>query len=96
MDPSVFRISFKPVVNYFISCGDALSQLVNAVVFFSGNANQSLSARCYEQRDHWFFGRLKVVVDKIFLFFGDDNHCESSYRRELALCHRRIRSQRET
>lgn len=69
---------------YFKTGGDALSQLVNAWVFRSGNANESLSGRCWNQREHWFFGRLRPVIDQIFVWFGEEDHCEKSYWRDVA------------
>jgi len=75
-------------LQYVISVGDALSQLFNAAVFLSGNANQSVSGRCHEQRDHRFFGKLRVVINA--LFFLQDDHCKESWEADLRRARRRI------
>lgn len=69
--------------NYLLTVGDASSQLLNAVVFNSGNANESLSGRCWRQREHWFFGNLRHAIDTGALVFGDTNHCVSAYRNDV-------------
>ena len=69
--------------DYFNTIGDGLSQLLNAVLFNSGNANESLSGRCFRQRDHWFFGRLEVVINALFNWFGQEDHCERAYATDL-------------
>jgi len=68
---------------YLLTVGDASSQLLNAAVFNSGNANESLSGRCWRQREHWFFGNLRPAIDRVFLALGDTNHCASSYHNDV-------------
>lgn len=69
---------------YFLTAGDAASQLLNAVLFNSGRANQSLSGRCYEEREHWFFGRLgRWLIDPVAGLFGNKNHCYMSYLNDV-------------
>jgi hypothetical protein len=93
MNSSMFKVfSLEPVRKYFCVLGDSVSQLLNAFLFNSGNANESVSARCWRQRDHWFFGRLRVIVDKVFSWFGGENHCRNSYRAEIALAILRSRA----
>lgn len=67
-------------MRYLISVGDAASQLLNALVFFSFDANQSLSGRCWEHRDHWFYGPLGEGID---LIFGGGHCCEASRKDTL-------------
>lgn len=74
------------VIRYLITVGDAFSQLLNATLFFSQNANQSLSARCHENRDALLFKYLGIGIDAVFSVFGEDNHCERSYKRDIARC----------
>lgn len=64
---------------YLLTVGDCLSQLVNAVVFFSGDPNESLSARAYRCRENRFWWLMQVAIDTLFSLFGYDEHCISSY-----------------
>jgi len=61
----------------------ALDQLVNTIL--AGHADETLSARAYRlSRDrgrHW----PRRVIDA--LFFWEPDHCEKSYRVELARKH---------
>ncbi len=79
---------------YFHTLGDALSQLLNALLFHSGNANESLSGRCWRQRDHWFFGRLRVVVDALSRLVGETEHCEKSHAADVARASATLRNAR--
>ncbi len=64
------------VFGYLHRVGDALSQLLNIVVFFGPNPNESLSGRCWRQRDHWFYGRLHNFIDLLFRVLGSQSaHC---------------------
>lgn len=66
---------------YLITAWDTVSQLLNAWLFNSTNANQSLSGRCWEERDHWFWGRFRVFIDFLFLkIFKQEDHCFKAYR----------------
>ncbi len=87
-------MSVIPKTGYFHTVGDALSQLLNAVLFHSGNANESLSGRCWRQREHWFFGRLKVVLDVSAGVFGDVDHCENSHLSDVARASTTLRNAR--
>jgi len=75
MKPLKYR---KSVVNYFITLGDIFSTFLNHTLFFSFDGNQSLSGRCFENRHHWFFGRLRKVIDAIFSKWEKD-HCEACF-----------------
>lgn len=69
---------------YLLTVGDALSQLLNAVVFFSGNANESLSGRCWRQRDHWLFGTLRKGIDWLFRVVARQrDHCEWAFKNDI-------------
>ncbi len=68
---------------YLISVGDALSQLLNALVFVSLNANESLSGRCWRMRDHWFYGALRKIIDLVFKLFGNSNHCRGAFENDV-------------
>lgn len=69
--------------HYLLTVGDALSQLLNAAVFLSGNANESLSGRCFRQRDHWLYGRLQVMIDAVAAMLGDYGHCARAHRKDV-------------
>jgi hypothetical protein len=79
------------ILKYIITVGDALSQLINVTLFFSMNANQSLSSRCYESRDVLVFKYLGMGIDKVFSLLGEDNHCERAYKRDIVRCLLRCR-----
>ena len=80
---------------YFMTVGDALSQLLNAAVFLSGNANESLSGRCWRQRDHWFFGRAMRAIDAVAHKMGDVGHCANAYRHDVSRAHATIELDRK-
>ena len=62
---------------YLLRVGDATSQWFNATLF-NGSANESISGRAYrEQRKHMF------IIDGIFAWFGDYNHCRESYLNDV-------------
>lgn len=73
---------FLRIGTYFIRCGDALSQLVNVVIFLSDNPNESLSGRSYRQKRHWFWGKMLIVLDVIFSPF-ESNHCQKSHENDV-------------
>jgi hypothetical protein len=66
------------MMGYFITAGDALSQLGNAVFFNSGNANESISGRSFRQQHKPFWGFMQKVVNTLFYPFEKD-HCEQAY-----------------
>ena len=68
---------------YLIHVGDALSQLLNVMVFLSDNPNESLSGRCYRQKDHWWFGRLRRTIDAVAHLMGDVGHCANAHRYDI-------------
>lgn len=81
---------------YLVAVGDAISQLLNAVFLNSRNPNQAISSRCWEQRYHWFFRRLKKVIDWVaYKVFKQDNHCEKSWQRDLERAEAFVRTQKQ-
>ena len=54
---------------YLLRCGDALSQLINVVIFLSDNPNESLSGRSYRQKRDWFWGKMLILLDSAFWVF---------------------------
>jgi hypothetical protein len=85
-------IKDKVKTGYFNTIFDALSQLINAVAFNSGNANESISGRCWRQREHWFFGRLLVVIDSVFWI--DNGHCERAHWSDVSRASKTMRNAR--
>lgn len=68
---------------YFFTVGDALSQLSNAVLFNSKDANQSISGRSYRQKDSsWFWGKMYIFVNFLFQKV-DQDHCKASHDNEI-------------
>lgn len=55
-----------------------LTQTLN--VFTGGDPDETLSSRAGKarRRGSWFGTLLANVIDKIFSYLGDDNHCEKS------------------
>ena len=63
---------------YCVRVGDALSQLINVVIFLSDNPNESLSGRSYRQKRDWFWGKMLILLDSAFWVF-QKNHCQKAY-----------------
>ena len=58
-----------------------LDQFVGTVIPGS-YPDETISARCWRQRDRFVWGLLRQIVD--ILFFWDRDHCETSYASETA------------
>lgn len=67
---------------YLLRVGDALSQLLNVVVFLSKNPNESLSGRSYRMRRKWFWGKMLILIDFLFLPFQKE-HCRKSHENDV-------------
>ena len=69
------------VRDYFIRIGSATSQLVNVVVLFGDNPNESISGRSYrmakEGRRRW--SHLQSILNLFFSIFGQKDHCYKAY-----------------
>ena len=52
IEPSGRSIGFR-LCRYGVRVGDAVSQLINVVVFLSINPNESISGRSYRMRRNW-------------------------------------------
>lgn len=74
---------FFGIGTYLHRCGDALSQLVNCVIFLSENPNESLSGRSYRQKKNWFWGKMHILIDCLFLCFHKD-HCKKAHNADVA------------
>ena len=74
----------KQYLDWYITCvGITLSQLLNAAIFLSGHPNESLSGRCWRQRDHWLFGAMCKAIDWFCVtVFDDVGHCANSFRND--------------
>ena len=58
----------------------ALDQLLNTL-FFGGWADETMSSASYRMnRDGYFWGLMRPVIDTILWF--DKNHCQQSYEAE--------------
>ncbi len=64
----------------------AFDQQVNALR--GGWADETISACCWRKREHWFWGKLRKLVDIIFRPFDGKNHCEMAYYNELHGMHK--------
>tara|TARA_Y100000385_G_scaffold270420_1_gene309459 strand:- start:900 stop:1181 length:282 start_codon:yes stop_codon:yes gene_type:complete len=68
--------------SYFIRSGDAVSQLVNVVLFFGKNPNESISGRSYRLREQWFWGKMMLTIDWLFSPL-QRQHCKKAYVNDL-------------
>jgi hypothetical protein len=68
---------------YLMRCGDAVSQLVNVLIFFSKNPNESLSGRSYREKHHWFWGKMLILIDGLFYLVQKD-HCQKAHEADVA------------
>lgn len=53
----------------------ALDQFVNAIL--GGAPDRTISYRCYDHRDHWAGAAAVKLIDWIFRFFGEKDHCRT-------------------
>ena len=84
------------IINYLTRLGNAVSQLINVVIFMGKNPNESLSGRAYRERQaaaygygFWWYMHLLINC----LFFWQGNHCKASYDADVARAHELIRAQ---
>jgi len=74
--------SLRPLFNYIIRIGDCLSQLLNVVVFFGQNPNESVSGKAFRLRRISTFW--KIIYKGInFIFYWQDDHCKAAYIADL-------------
>lgn len=50
-------------------------------LFLNGNHDQTVSARCYVNRDKPYWKCLYIILNT--LVFWQDNHCKSSFDRDV-------------
>jgi len=67
---------------YGVRVGDAVSQLVNVVLFLSDNPNESLSGRSYREKHQWFWGKMHTVINLLFYPFHQD-HCKKAHEADI-------------
>ena len=65
------------MIGRLIRAGDAVSQFCN-VVFLNGEANESISGRCY--REGW--KRAERCIDVVFSPF-ESGHCKNAFDNDL-------------
>lgn len=70
-------------INHWEQSAIAFDQWINAT-FFKGYADETLSARCWRERDKSrFWHYMRYGVDELFLCLGQKDHCYKSYISEL-------------
>lgn len=69
-------------VMYFIRIGDAMSQLINVVFFWSMNPNESISGRAYRLSEDPLWGALRVAIDFIASPLEED-HCQKAWAADI-------------
>lgn len=67
---------------FIVNVGIWITQTLN-VWLFAGYADESVSSRCWRLRVHHGWSQLRFVVDLVFGFFGQNNHCQAAYMAEL-------------
>lgn len=70
------------VLSYGLRVGDGLSQLANVVIFFGDNPNESVSGRSFRQKHYWFWGKMLLLIDFLFLPFQKE-HCRKSHENDV-------------
>ena len=84
--------SLQPLFDYIVRIGDALSQLLNVVIFLSDNPNESVSGRAYRMRKiSTFWYLLQIAIN--YLFLWQDNHCRAAYRADIERASKTLRQQ---
>lgn len=58
----------------------AIDQLVNTLI--GGWPDETISARCWRNRQQQPWRALRVMVDWLFKLLGDVDHCREAYRSE--------------
>lgn len=66
------------MIDYLISVGDALSQLIGRVLGYTANPNESISGAAFRKN-----GVTRKIIDTLFLPFERD-HTLLSHRADLA------------
>ena len=83
----------QPLFDYLIRVGDALSQLINVLVLFGDNANESVSGRAWRLHKRSFiWNGVKIAIDYIASPF-EMNHCEASHKADVSRAARLLREQ---
>ena len=89
LDDWDWRAWVSPVGRYLLRVGDALSQLLNILIFFGPNPNESVSGRSWRLRDKWFWGLMVKVIDFLATPF-EKSHCKLSYEADIERAKRLI------
>jgi len=67
-------------ISYLTRVGDAISQLLNVLVLFGDNANESISGRSHRLKSRFrSWAWLNAFIDVVF---GKD-HCELAYLNDI-------------
>jgi len=70
----------REFINYLSRVGDAISQLLNVLILFGNNANESISGRSHRLKSRFrSWAWLNAFIDFIF---GRD-HCELAYLNDI-------------
>lgn len=63
--------------NYVRRVGSAISQLLNVLILFGKDENESISGRAY--REPWYFAERLINA----VIFWDEQHCREAYMNDL-------------
>lgn len=76
-------------MNWLKQSAIAFDQFLNALLF-AGFADETLSARAHRRAvegDSYFWSFAEIIIDLIFFWQVNPNHCEGSYQAELKRKH---------
>jgi hypothetical protein len=68
------------LIKYFFNICIMLSQMGNCLLL-AGNPDQTISSRCWSNKDEPVWKQIRIAIDIIFFFH--QNHCQNSHARDV-------------
>jgi len=72
-------IILEYILGWFLRLFVLMSQIGNALLLY-GNPDETISARCYRNKDNPYWGKAYLGVNKVF--FWEENHCYESHLKD--------------
>ena len=86
------RSAKQKIADYLVSSGDTVSAFLNNLIFFANDGNQSISGRCDDEKDKFFWKKFGHLVDGLaYGIFGQENHCRKAAVRDTKRALERVR-----
>ena len=83
----------EQIISYLIRVGDAFSQLLNVLVLFGDNANESISGRAWRlHKQSKVWAAVRIIIDYLASPLELD-HCEASHKADVSRAARLLRNQ---